>query len=144
MKERVWVVSGNAREFDHYVRNKPLNGDKKYIYVQSAESLRGVRNPHGVLVGNWKHRDDIIQILDQLMISTSDNTDKLQRIKIDLIRNATPAVMHSASINHAAQLLSKAIDQQLLDQLAGNKPTVFDIMEEYDTLAPMTWQGFVK
>ncbi len=144
MKERVWVVSGNAREFDHYVRNKPLNGDKKYIYVQSADHLRGIRNPHGVLVGNWKHRDDIIQILDQLIISTSENTDKLQRIKIDLIRNATAAVTHSAAISNAAKLLANAIDQQVMDQLAGNKPNVFHIMEEYDTLAPMTWKGFVK
>jgi len=143
MKERVWVVSGNVREFDIYVRNKPLNGDKKYHYVQSAEHLRGIRNPHGVLVGNWKHRDDIIQILDQLII-TSENPSNLQDIKRDLIRNATAAAVHSAAVSNAADLLAKAIDQQVMDQLAGNKPNVFHIMDEYDTLAPMTWKGFVK
>ncbi len=130
MKQRVWVVAGNRNEFDSYVRNKPLNGDKKYHYVQSAEYLRGVRNPHGVFIGSWKHRDDIIQILDQLIISTSDNTDKLYQIKIDLIRNATAAVIHSSAVSNASQLLSNAIDQEILDQLIGNKP--------------MTWKGFVK
>ncbi len=147
MKERVWVVAGNRHEFDNYVRNKPLNGDKKYHYVQDVATIRGLINPRGVLIGNWKHRDDIIQILDQLIISTHTNTDTLQRIKIDLIRNATPAVMHSASINQAAQMLSKAIDQQVLDTFAGiKKPTVFDIMEEYDNpnIRMQTWQGFIK
>jgi hypothetical protein len=146
MKERVWVVTGSMSEFEIYVRNKPLNGDKKYHYVQSADHLRGIRNPHGVLVGNWKLRDDIIQILDQLII-TSDNPINLQDIKRDLIRNATAAVTHSAAVSNAAELLAKAIDQQVLDTFAGiKKPTVFDIMEEYDNpnIRMQTWQGFVK
>ena len=143
MKERVWVVSGNISEFEHYVRNKPLNGDKKYHYVQCADHLRGVRNPHGVLVGNWKHRDDIIQILDQLIISTSENTDKLQRIKIDLIRNATAAVAHSAAISNAAKLLANAIDQELLDSIAGIK-SEWRTPDYEDTLTYKIWQGFDK
>jgi hypothetical protein len=142
MKERVWVVCGNMCEFDIYVRNKPLNGDKKYTYVQSADHLRGVRNPHGVLVGNWKHRDDIIQILDHL-ITTSENTDKLQLIKRDLIRNATAAVTHSAAITNAAKLLAKAIDQQVLDSIAGIK-SEWRTPDYEDTLSYKTWQGFVK
>jgi len=143
MKERVWVVSGNAREFEHYVRNKPLNGDKKYIYVQSADHLRGFRNPHGVLVGNWKHRDDIIQILDQLIISTSENTYKLHDIKRDLIRNATAAAVHSAAITNAAKLLANTIDQELLESIAGIK-SEWRTPDYEDTLSYKTWQGFVK
>jgi hypothetical protein len=142
MKERVWVVCGNMREFDIYVRNKPLNGDKKYHYVQSAEHLRGVRSPHGVLVGNWKHRDDILQILDQLII-TSENPSNLQDIKRDLIRSATAAAVHSAAITNAANLLANAIDQQVLDQLAGIK-SEWRSPDYEDTLSYKTWKGFVK
>ena len=142
MKERVWVVCGNAREFDVYVRNKPLNGDKKYIYVQSADHLRGFRNPHGVLVGNWKHRDDIIQILDQLII-TSENPSNLQDIKRDLIRNATAAAVHSAAVSNAAKLLADAIDQEVLDSFAGIK-SEWRTPDYEDTLSYKTWQGFVK
>jgi hypothetical protein len=142
MKERVWVVCGNMREFDIYVRNKPLNGDKKYSYVDRADTLRGIRNPHGVLVGNWKHRDDIIQILEQLII-TSENPSNLQDIKRDLIRSASAAVTHSAAVSNAAKLLADAIDQQVLDSIAGIK-SEWRTPDYEDTLSYKTWQGFVK
>jgi hypothetical protein len=141
MKQRVWVIAGNVHQYNEYIRNKPLNGDKKYSYVAGVHVLKGYSNPHGVFIGSWKHRNDIIEILEQLIVSTSDNTDKLQKIRTDLIKNATK----EAAIQSASDMLAKAIDQEVLDQLVG-KPkvvqTVFDIMEEFDT--PMTWKGFVK
>lgn len=143
MKQRVWVVAGNVNEYNNYVREKRLNSDKKYQYVYDAMVLRGYSNPHGVFIGTWKHRDDIIQILDQLIISTVDKTDKLHKIRTDLIRNATPAAAHSAQVSRAAQMLSDAIDAEVLQKMTqpyswseSNVPDFEDIIQ--------TWKGFVK
>jgi hypothetical protein len=121
MKQRVWVIAGNEHQYHDYVRGKPLNGDKKYSYVYRPETLRGFANPHGVFIGTWKGRDDIIQILDMLIISTHDNTDKLQKIRMELMANATHTQMHSVAIANASDMFAKAIDQQVLDQLTGYK-----------------------
>ena len=204
MKHRVWVIAGNVFQFNDYVKSKPLNEDKKYAYVSDVNSLRGFSNPHGVFIGTWKSRNDILAIIDQLIISTSGDTSALQKIQKDLITpKRTPLIVHVNGVmqqentdytvttdaivftkppandtqislktltdldvylgdghtfkfylkkhhkiqpyEHAADMLAKAIDQEVLDQLIG-KPkvvqTVFDIMEEYDQ--PMTWKGFVK
>ena len=144
MKQRVWVIAGNVFQFNDYVKSKPLNEDKKYAYVSDVNSLRGFSNPHGVFIGTWKSRNDILAIIDQLIVSTSDNTDKLHKIRIELMQKATHN-QTQAAVQSASDMLAKAIDQEVLDQLVG-KPkvvqTVFDIMEEFDT--PMTWKGFVK
>lgn len=150
MKERVWVVAGSEYQFHDYVKNKPLNGDKKYFYVYRPETLRGFVNPHGVFIGSWRGRDDIIPILDMLIISTHEDTKKLHRIRLELMQNASHTQMLAATqsngIIKAADMLAKAIDQQVLDQMVGKKPPVFDIMEEYDNpnIRMQTWQGFIK
>lgn len=153
MKHRVWVIAGYESQFHEYVRDKPLNGDKKYSYVYAPDTLRGFVNPHGVFIGTWKHRTDIIPIIDMLIISTHDNTATLQKIRTELMQNATHAQMMAASmstgVTRAADMLAKAIDQELLDQMLGETKkvqTVFDIMNDYDIPASeMTaWKGFVK
>ncbi len=201
MKHRVWVIAGNEHQYHDYVRNKPLNGDKKYSYVYAPDTLRGFTNPHGVFIGTWRERPDILDILQQLIISTTENTDKLQNLRVEISKSKrrpllvhvngvlqqentdytvapdhiafsdTPPANSQISVKtltdtdvylgdgttfkfylkthykiepfkQAADLLAKAIDQEILDQLIGKKPTVFDVMEEYDQ--PMTWKGFVK
>lgn len=151
-KERVWVIAGSEHQFHDYVRDKPLNGDKKYSYVYRPETLRGFVNPHGVFIGSWKHRSDIIPILDMLIITTHENTDKLHKIRNELMQNASLinrlAAAQSSGVTQAAAMLAKAIDQEVLQQLIG-KPvtaqTVFDIMEDQEPAERMqTWRGFVK
>jgi hypothetical protein len=139
MKQKVWVIAGNVHQYNEYIRNKPLNGDKKYSYVAGVHVLKGYSNPHGVFIGSWKHRNDIIEILEQLIVSTSDNTDKLQKIRIELMQNATHTQIQSAAISSATDRLAKAIDQEIMDQLIG-KPKI--VQTVFDT--PMTWKGFVK
>jgi hypothetical protein len=114
MKQRVWVICGNSSEYHNYVRSKPLNEDKKYHYVGDVYTLRGYSNPHGVFVGSWKHRHDIIDIIDQLIISSTDNSDNLIKIKRDLIKNATASTAYNIGVSRAAQALSDAIDDEVL------------------------------
>ncbi len=146
MKHRVWVIAGSERQFHDYVKGKPLNGDKKYSYVYAPDTLRGFVNPHGVFIGTWRGRDDIIPILDMLIMSTNEDTKNLHKIRTELMMNASHTQMHSAAISSAADMLAKAIDQQVLGQMVGKKPPVFDIMEEYDNpnIRMQTWQGFIK
>jgi hypothetical protein len=53
--------------------------------VTHADTLRGCTNPHGVLIGSWKQRKDIIEILNRLIISTTDDYSALIKIKTELI-----------------------------------------------------------
>lgn len=84
------MIAGTAVQFQDYVRDKPLNGDKKYSYVPDADTLRGFVNPHGVLIGSWKQRKDIIEILNQLIISTTNDCSALIKIKTELIAERNP------------------------------------------------------
>jgi hypothetical protein len=142
MKQRVWVVAGSEFQFHEYVKGKPLNDDRKYSYVYRPETLRGFVNPHGVFIGTWKHRSDIIPILDMLIVCTHENTDKLHKIRIELMQKASHTQMHSAAISNASQMLAKEIDKQLLEQWIGRIHNVFDIMDEYGQA--VTWKDFVK
>lgn len=112
-KERVFVVAGTHDQYLNYVRGKPLNGDKKYVYVSDIIYLRGIINPHGVFIGTWKERDDILAIIDQLMISTSTDTQLLLDIKSDLIKQATSKQRVVSASSH----LAREIDAQVMESL---------------------------
>jgi hypothetical protein len=121
MKERVWVIAGNEHQYHDYVRGKPLNGDKKYCYVYKPETLRGFINPHGVFIGTWRHRADIIPIIDMLIMSTHEDTKNLHKIRLELMMNAshtqTLAATMQTGYSDAADMLAKAIDQEVLDTM---------------------------
>jgi hypothetical protein len=69
------VIPGNYNQglnwADRHARNRWNNGNtsvslRDYIIVATVDQIRGIRNPHGVLVGTWRERDDIIEILQML------------------------------------------------------------------------------
>ncbi|MFZ9457155.1 MAG: hypothetical protein ACO27B_07045 [Ilumatobacteraceae bacterium] len=109
MKNRIWVIAGNESQFHDYVRNKPLNGDTKYSYVYRPETLRGFRDPHGVFVGSWRTRPDIIDIVETLMIQSTNPNSSLGKIRREL--------KSTKAIEDAADLLAKEIDQQVYKTL---------------------------
>lgn len=123
MKERVWVIAGNESQFHNYVRNKPLNGDKKYFYVYSADTLRGFVNPHGVFVGGWRFRKDIGDILHELNVRSSVPNPTVEKLLRELSPRPVPKtamqVMEEA-IQHQTLAMAKQMDIEVLNSMMQN------------------------
>ena len=63
-----------------YVRdNQALMPDDKLVPVSDPIQLRGITNPHGILIGRWLHRPDISTILTNLVCQTFDHNDGLDK-----------------------------------------------------------------
>ena len=90
---KIYVIAGTAREATEWMKNnlqkRILNGENvigmsEYAYVTGVDTLRGIRNPHGVFIGSWKERLDIFQIVEALMLSSIYVNRPLQKIYNDL------------------------------------------------------------
>jgi hypothetical protein len=115
MTVRCWVIAGNHDQYQQYVNRKSKEIDGvQFSYVSRVEILRGLRNPHGVFIGSWRRRDDILEILDVLMVSTTTDTSKLYRLKKEVWAQATHHQISKAAVSSAAQRLADAIDQEVL------------------------------
>ena len=62
-------------QYNYYIRVKSF--DKLYVYVSSPDTLRGHQDIHGVFIGSWRERIDIVEILDALITRTT-NTDVIK------------------------------------------------------------------
>ena len=90
---KIYVIAGTAREATEWMKNnlqkRILNGENvigmsEYAYVTGVDTLRGIRNPHGVFIGSWKERLDIFQIVEALMLSSIHVNPALSKIYNDL------------------------------------------------------------
>ena len=78
MNGKYFVVCGNVNEFNQFIRDKSLEllgqGDTSislshFVYLDSAEKLRGVSNPTGWFYGTWKNNPNIEDIMIALASS---------------------------------------------------------------------------
>lgn len=78
MSDKYYVVAGNLREFSEFIKKKAIEifnqGNtsvslSNFVYVDSPIKLKGYSNPHGWLVGNWRQQPQILEILQQILIS---------------------------------------------------------------------------
>jgi hypothetical protein len=90
---KIYVIAGTAREATEWMKSnlqkRILNGENvigmsEYAYVTGVDTLRGIRNPHGVFIGSWKERLDIFDIVQQLMLSSIHVNPALSKIYNDL------------------------------------------------------------
>ena len=72
----IYVIAGNQQQFVDYVqRNIEWRhhcgefsaSTTDYVYVADTRSLMGIKEPHGVFIGTFKEREDISEILTQLL-----------------------------------------------------------------------------
>ena len=68
-----FVISGNYYQFKEFV-NKKISSTHgtglrftDFLYVTGSETFRGHSDPHGWLIGTWKERPDIKEILSVLV-----------------------------------------------------------------------------
>ena len=76
---KTYVVAGTNHEAQTWIaknyQERVAIGDKQastrdYVYVADKNTLAGVRDPHGVFVGNWLGRPDIFDIVQELMLKS--------------------------------------------------------------------------
>lgn len=73
-KELFFIVSGTYEEALEYMRKKNLS-DYDYRYVYDRKTLLGHNNPHGCFYGSWRQRQDIQEILMDLIVRTTNGTN---------------------------------------------------------------------
>lgn len=65
-----YIIAGNTEQFRQWF-DKNYNGTDKIVNVTSIDYLKGIHQPHGLLIGTWYLREDIERILYQLQIADS-------------------------------------------------------------------------
>jgi hypothetical protein len=75
MTNKIYVITGNKAQYEEYIRKDTRkrwnNGDTSasysdYVYVADTHTLRGLRDIHGVFVGNYRQRTDLNEIIFML------------------------------------------------------------------------------
>jgi hypothetical protein len=95
---KIFVVAGTSHEANYWIINHlakryPSNTSASmsdYVYVSSPDTLKGVRDPHGVFVGNWRDRPDIYEIVQTLIWSSIHVNKKLHDIHNSLKPKVRP------------------------------------------------------
>lgn len=130
---KIFVIAGTAREATDWVRDnlqkRIANGESpigisEYAYVANQNQLFGIKDPHGVFVGNWLGRPDILEIVQTLIHCSTHPNTSLAKIHTQ-VRQATrvrptPKIVsgYQANIDEAGKLMAQAIDQEVLKNLA--------------------------
>lgn len=56
--QKKYIIAGNYNEYKYFIDRKKFD-PQEYIYVNNADTLRGLYNIHGYYVGSWRKRQDI-------------------------------------------------------------------------------------
>ena len=90
---KTYVIAGTNQEAQYWIKqdldkihsSKPSSRSMSdYVYVSKAEDLRGIKDPHGVFIGNWMGRPDILDIVEQLIMCSRQPNAALGKIHKDL------------------------------------------------------------
>lgn len=114
---RVYVVAGKHFQYVEYKRRKHLENDggvEEYVYVNSVNTIRGVRDPRGVFIGTWRERTDIMDILMHLRLYQSHLNPSLEKIWDSMKVTSTTQQIVTVNVTQAQEDLSKAIDDHIL------------------------------
>lgn len=91
-----------------------------YIIVSGIDNIKGFSNPHGVFVGTWRSRTDIVQIVECLLMSSIHVNKDLGKIwgEVKPKTKLTPVnggwINKNLMIEQAAKELADAIDAQVI------------------------------
>lgn len=85
---KIFVIAGTKLEADYWIINDlskkyPSNTSismSDYVYVSSPEKLKGISDPHGVFVGTWYERSDMLEVIQTLRHRTWAKNEKLNII----------------------------------------------------------------
>ena len=135
---KTYVIAGTYLEAKAWIaknyQERVAIGDQQastndYVYVVHADELRGIQNPHGIFVGNWLGRPDILEIVQQLMMCSTAPNAALGKIYKQLTGKPSPVrptpivpgksnLTYQQLINDLSEDLSKHIDNEVMASLA--------------------------
>lgn len=131
----IYVIAGNHEQAYDYINRKLeeriRNGETvskigDYKYVDGVNTLKGIYDPRGVFIGTWRERKDIKDILLILNINSENKNPVLKKmweeVNGSIVKNKLTKVPggwinEQLAIDNAANLLAKAIDQEVLENL---------------------------
>lgn len=108
---KIFVIAGTHDEFKYYVRDKVL--DKHYVYVSSPDTLRGHQDVHGVFIGTWRERSDIVEILDAVITRTT-NTDVIK----DLYKQVMPSPISVTYKPYSPSRTVKELEDEIAEEIS--------------------------
>ena len=81
MIEKIYVICGNYDEFLEFAKRKlespgsnhTISDLSNFVFVNYADKLLGLKDPHGYLYGTWMKNPEIRQILIKLASCYSGN-----------------------------------------------------------------------
>ena len=66
---KLFVVAGNYQEFQDFVIRKRMKGfSYDFVYISSAEMLKGMSTIRGFYIGTYRQREDWSEIRDFITI----------------------------------------------------------------------------
>ena len=85
---KTFVIAGTKLEADYWIINDlskryPSNTSismSDYVYVSCPEKLKGISEPHGVFIGTWYERPDMLEVIQTLRHRTWAKNEKLNII----------------------------------------------------------------
>jgi len=86
---KTFVIAGNNHQAKHWIdeniKKRYKAGETSltlsdYVYVSSPEKLKGISDPHGVFVGTWYERADMLEVIQTLRHCTRVRNEKLNII----------------------------------------------------------------
>lgn len=126
---KIFVIAGTGEEARRWINGniekRAKSGEttyslSDYCYVATPDKLRGIQNPHGVFVGNWLGRPDILEIVEALLMASTIVNPALGKIYRDLKPKVRPTPKLTGSqinqiyIDEAAELMAQEIDNEVL------------------------------
>lgn len=78
---KTYIIAGNKTQFDMFIGKLPISEHpQQYQYVSGPDSVRGIRDPHGLFIGTWSKRPDIADIVTNLIVASSTKNHQLYEI----------------------------------------------------------------
>jgi len=133
---KIFVIAGTGEEARRWINSniekRAKSGEttlslSEYCYVATPDKLKGIRDPHGVFVGNWLGRPDILEIVEMLMMQSIHVNPALGKIYKDLLPKVRPtpkqpplhkvAGGYALAVEDAARLLAQEIDKEVIKSL---------------------------
>ncbi len=122
---KTFVIAGTLDQYNYYIRAKSF--DKLYVYVSSPDTLRGHQDVHGVFIGTWRERSDIVEILDAVITRTT-NTDVIKDLYKQVISSPisvtykpyNPSRTVQELQDEIAEEISRILQKEIDDQMVRN------------------------
>ena len=80
--DKYYIIAGNQKEFSEFInykiadlwsKNQTYHTFSNFVYLDNPDQLLGIVDPHGWLVGTWRKRENIRDLIAALIIKHTHN-----------------------------------------------------------------------